>query len=213
MTTFEIYIEVRNVWHFFLFGWLQITHQYRLTNEHGPAHKKSFTVTLTLGTEEYTADAPSIKKAQHSAAAEALAKTSFAHPTPKVHKSLNSAKCQLIDEQFCIFYRLIIIITYLWSFPFAANITPTVELNALAMKRGESAIYKLLDPSQNQNVYQQNSPFLVRRPYFGVSLKICIFACLFFFFTLRHRDTLSMITNIWKLLLLTFYKLHANCNM
>lgn len=36
---------------------LQIKHQYRLTSETGPAHKKVFTVTLRLGdTEEYTAE-------------------------------------------------------------------------------------------------------------------------------------------------------------
>lgn len=35
----------------------QIKHQYRLTSETGPAHKKVFTVTLRLGdTEEYTAE-------------------------------------------------------------------------------------------------------------------------------------------------------------
>lgn len=74
---------------------LQITHQYRLTDEQGPAHKKSFTVMLTLGTEEYTAEGPSIKKAQHSAAAEALSKTSFPHPTPKTNKNTHSGKCEL----------------------------------------------------------------------------------------------------------------------
>ncbi|KAK6618065.1 hypothetical protein RUM44_002507 [Polyplax serrata] len=72
----------------------KITHQYRLTNEQGPAHKKSFTVTLTLGSEEYTAEGPSIKKAQHSAAAEALSKTMFSHPTPKAVKNLHSGKCE-----------------------------------------------------------------------------------------------------------------------
>lgn len=35
----------------------QIKHQYRLTSETGPAHKKVFTVTLRLGdSEEYTAE-------------------------------------------------------------------------------------------------------------------------------------------------------------
>ena len=49
----------------------------------------------------------SIKKAQHAAAAISLEKTSFKHPSPKAKNMKN------------------------------ANITPTVELNALAMKRGE----------------------------------------------------------------------------
>lgn len=66
----------------------QITHQYRLTSETGPAHKKQFTVTLLLGTEEYTAEGASIKKAQHAAAADALVKTCFEHPPPKTQRVL-----------------------------------------------------------------------------------------------------------------------------
>nr|CAH7764588.1 unnamed protein product [Callosobruchus chinensis] len=61
----------------------KVQHQYRLTGEQGPAHKKIFTVTLKLGNEEYEAEGPSIKEAQHSAAAQALAKTEFKHPPPK----------------------------------------------------------------------------------------------------------------------------------
>ncbi|KAK6618063.1 hypothetical protein RUM44_002505 [Polyplax serrata] len=118
----------------------KITHQYRLTNEQGPAHKKSFTVTLTLGSEEYTAEGPSIKKAQHSAAAEALSKTMFSHPTPKAVKNLHSGK---------------------------STITPTVELNALAMKRGEPAVYKLLEPNQGQQIFEPQPSFGFRRSYFG----------------------------------------------
>ena len=37
--------------------------------------------------EEYIASGPSIKKAQHAAAAMALEKTQFKHPTPKVKHS------------------------------------------------------------------------------------------------------------------------------
>ena len=97
------------------------THQYRLTDESGPAHKKSFTVCLKLGgssnnnnngnnssadassrsspssstsssspnasttvvAEEYIASGPSIKKAQHAAAAIALERTALRHPPPK----------------------------------------------------------------------------------------------------------------------------------
>jgi double-stranded RNA-binding protein Staufen len=66
----------------------QITHQYRLTSETGPAHKKQFTVTLLLGTEEYTSEGASIKKAQHAAAADALVKTCFEHPPPKTQRVL-----------------------------------------------------------------------------------------------------------------------------
>jgi len=66
----------------------RIQHQYRLTNEQGPAHKKRFTVTLKLGEEEYVADGPSIKKAQHSAATEALANTWYRQPPPKPTKAM-----------------------------------------------------------------------------------------------------------------------------
>jgi hypothetical protein len=51
----------------------------------GPSHKKSFTVCLKLGdTEEYLATGPSIKKAQHAAAAMAIEKTKLKHPAPKI---------------------------------------------------------------------------------------------------------------------------------
>lgn len=66
----------------------KIQHQYRLTNEQGPAHKKRFTVTLKLGEEEYVAEGPSIKKAQHSAATEALTKTWYQRPPPKPTKTM-----------------------------------------------------------------------------------------------------------------------------
>lgn len=62
----------------------QIKHQYKLTNEQGPPHKKRFTVTLQLGNEEYNADAMSIKKAQHAAAAFALSKTNYKQPQTKM---------------------------------------------------------------------------------------------------------------------------------
>lgn len=70
----------------------KIPHQYRLTDESGPAHKKTFTVCLKLGgdmTEEYLASGPSIKKAQHAAAAVALEKTKFKHPPPKNRQTKN----------------------------------------------------------------------------------------------------------------------------
>ena len=68
-----------------------IQHQYRLTNESGPPHKKTFTVCLKLGdTEEYIASGPSIKKAQHAAAAIALEKTKLKHPPPKSRLVKNS---------------------------------------------------------------------------------------------------------------------------
>lgn len=66
----------------------RVQHQYRLTNEQGPAHKKRFTVTLKLGEEEYVAEGPSIKKAQHSAATEALTNTWYRKPPPKPTKAM-----------------------------------------------------------------------------------------------------------------------------
>ncbi|KAJ8950336.1 hypothetical protein NQ318_021196 [Aromia moschata] len=96
----------------------KIQHQYRLTGEQGPAHKKIFTVTLKLGGEEYEAEGPSIKKAQHSAAAQALAKTDFKHPPPKTVRNRPGTRPTN-----------------------PGVVTPTVELNALAMKRGERTVY------------------------------------------------------------------------
>jgi len=102
----------------------KVGHQYRLTDESGPAHKKTFTVCLKIGEkEEYIASGPSIKKAQHAAAAIALEKTQFKHPSPKAKNVKN------------------------------ANITPTVELNALAMKRGEPTTYTFLEPTGNRQNY------------------------------------------------------------
>ncbi|KAJ1526837.1 hypothetical protein ONE63_008401 [Megalurothrips usitatus] len=97
----------------------KIPHQYRLTNEQGPAHRKQFTVTLKLGDEEYTAEGASIKKAQHQAASIALSKTNYKHPPSKPRSILRMGR---------------------------NNITPTVELNAWAMKRGELATYVLIPP-------------------------------------------------------------------
>merc|ERR1719347_1687080 len=105
----------------------KVGHQYRLTDEAGPAHKKTFTVCLKIGDkEEYIASGPSIKKAQHAAAAIALEKTQFKHPSPKTKNLKN------------------------------ANITPTVELNALAMKRGEPTTYTFLEPNSSRQNYPSN---------------------------------------------------------
>ncbi|XP_020803336.1 maternal effect protein staufen [Drosophila serrata] len=100
----------------------KITHQYRLTGERGPAHCKTFTVTLKLGEEEYSADGFKIKKAQHLAASKAIEDTKYKHPPPKIRRN---------DE----------------GGPMRTHITPTVELNALAMKLGQRTFY-LLDPTQ-----------------------------------------------------------------
>ncbi|KAK4875107.1 hypothetical protein RN001_011529 [Aquatica leii] len=65
----------------------KIDHQYRLISEEGEAHKKIFTVTLTLGNEEYEADGTSIKKAQHAVAMVALQQTDYEHLPVKANKN------------------------------------------------------------------------------------------------------------------------------
>lgn len=97
----------------------KVQHQYRLTGEQGPAHKKIFTVALKLGNEDYEASGPSIKKAQHSAAALALNSTQLKHPPPK---TIRNTRPGLRSSA-------------------SGMVTPTVELNALAMKRGERTVY------------------------------------------------------------------------
>ena len=65
---------------------LQIQHQYTLTDETGPAHNKTFFVKLKLGEEEYSASGPSIKKAQHAAAEVALQHSKHKRPPNKQPK-------------------------------------------------------------------------------------------------------------------------------
>ncbi|KAF7997423.1 hypothetical protein HCN44_005994 [Aphidius gifuensis] len=115
----------------------KIQHQYRLTNEQGPAHKKRFTVTLKLGEEEYVADGASIKKAQHSAATEALSKTWYRQPPPKPRgmRINSSGKSSTTSGNY------------------TSHLPPTVELNALAMKRGESTIYTFKQAPSNQQLF------------------------------------------------------------
>ncbi|XP_006004572.1 double-stranded RNA-binding protein Staufen homolog 2 isoform X4 [Latimeria chalumnae] len=110
----------------------RIQPQYKLLNERGPAHAKIFTVQLTLGEQTWEAEGSSIKKAQHAAAAKALSETTLPKPSPRPPKnSINSNP---------------------------GSITPTVELNGLAMKRGEPAIYRPLDPKPMPN-YRANYNF------------------------------------------------------
>lgn len=99
----------------------KIQHQYRLIGEQGPAHKKRFTVILKLGDEEYAAEGLSIKKAQHAAAKDAILKTAYKHPPLKTNRQLKGVQACNKNS--------------------SGNITPTVELNALAMKRGEPTVY------------------------------------------------------------------------
>uniref|UniRef100_A0AAQ4PAK7 Staufen double-stranded RNA binding protein 2 n=1 Tax=Gasterosteus aculeatus aculeatus TaxID=481459 RepID=A0AAQ4PAK7_GASAC len=110
----------------------RIQPQYKLLNERGPAHAKIFTVQLTLGEQLWEAEGTSIKKAQHYTAAKALDESVLPRPAPRSPKvDINSNP---------------------------GSITPTVELNGLAMKRGEPAIYRPLDPKPMPN-YRANYNF------------------------------------------------------
>ncbi|XP_025912078.1 double-stranded RNA-binding protein Staufen homolog 2 isoform X1 [Apteryx rowi] len=110
----------------------RIQPQYKLLSERGPAHAKMFTVQLTLGEQMWEAEGSSIKKAQHAAASKALNETTLPKPTPRPPKNnVNNNP---------------------------GSITPTVELNGLAMKRGEPAIYRPLDPKPIPN-YRANYNF------------------------------------------------------
>lgn len=141
----------------------RVSHQYTLVDEQGPAHKKTFFVKLQIGDkEEYSASGPSIKKAQHSAAAIALEKTEFKHPPPKPMKT-GEMYMETVEEM--------------------SSITPTVELNSLAMKRGEPAIYKNIENRNPQHIYfphnydfrgMYNQRYHFMRPprAFYVSLKV-----------------------------------------
>ncbi|GCB61167.1 hypothetical protein scyTo_0009293 [Scyliorhinus torazame] len=110
----------------------RIQPQYKLLNERGPAHAKIFTVQLTLGDQTWEAEGSSIKKAQHAAAAKALSETNLPKPCPRPPKTIMNNN--------------------------PGSITPTVELNGLAMKRGEPAIYRPLEPKPMPN-YRANYNF------------------------------------------------------
>ncbi|XP_071270204.1 double-stranded RNA-binding protein Staufen homolog 2 isoform X2 [Salvelinus alpinus] len=110
----------------------RIQPQYKLLNERGPAHAKIFTVQLCLGEQVWEAEGTSIKKAQHSTASLALTESLLPRPAPR---------SPTVDIS---------------SNP--GSITPTVELNGLAMKRGEPAIYRPLDPKPMPN-YRANYNF------------------------------------------------------
>ncbi|XP_009467275.1 PREDICTED: double-stranded RNA-binding protein Staufen homolog 2 isoform X1 [Nipponia nippon] len=123
----------------------RIQPQYKLLNERGPAHAKMFTVQLTLGEQTWEAEGSSIKKAQHAAASKALNETTLPKPTPRPPKNNvnnNPGMTFSSNQHSCLI----------------GSITPTVELNGLAMKRGEPAIYRPLDPKPIPN-YRANYNF------------------------------------------------------
>uniref|UniRef100_V9KC29 Double-stranded RNA-binding protein Staufen-like 1-like protein n=1 Tax=Callorhinchus milii TaxID=7868 RepID=V9KC29_CALMI len=112
----------------------KIQPEYKLLNELGPAHAKVFTVQLTLGDQHWEAEGSSIKKAQHAAAAKALAETSLPKPPPRPPR--NDSKNP-------------------------DSVTPTVELNALCMKMGKKPTYRPIDPypgiRTNYNMLRNNA--------------------------------------------------------
>uniref|UniRef100_A0A671TF29 Double-stranded RNA-binding protein Staufen homolog 2-like n=1 Tax=Sinocyclocheilus anshuiensis TaxID=1608454 RepID=A0A671TF29_9TELE len=110
----------------------RIQPQYKLLSEKGPAHAKIFTVQLCLGNQIWESEGSSIKKAQHSAATKALTESVPLRPPPRSPKDDSNSN--------------------------PGSITPTVELNGLAMKRGEPAIYRPLDPKPIPN-YRANYNF------------------------------------------------------
>ena len=64
-------------------------------------------------------------------------------------KSLDNAENWLIEG--CIIEVVLCI--------FTDSITPTVELNALAMRRGEAAMYRPIDMPRPQNYPPPNMPY------------------------------------------------------
>ncbi|XP_037535271.1 double-stranded RNA-binding protein Staufen homolog 1 [Nematolebias whitei] len=98
----------------------KIQPEYKLLSEQGPAHSKIFSVRLTLGDQHWEAEGTSIKKAQHSAAASALAETTLPKPTMRTPRNTGRNP--------------------------ADGITHTMELNALCVKLGKKANFKPIDP-------------------------------------------------------------------
>ncbi|XP_064824108.1 double-stranded RNA-binding protein Staufen homolog 1-like isoform X1 [Oncorhynchus masou masou] len=96
----------------------KIQPEYKLLCEQGPAHSKIFSVRLSLGDQHWEAEGTSIKKAQHSAAATALAQTTMPKPSMRNNTRNNTVDCM----------------------------TQTVELNSLCMKLGMKPMYKPIDP-------------------------------------------------------------------
>ncbi|XP_075439509.1 double-stranded RNA-binding protein Staufen homolog 2 isoform X3 [Ascaphus truei] len=121
----------------------RIQPQYKLLDERGPAHSKLFTVQLTLEEETWEAESTSIKKAQHAAASIALSETTLPKPAARQTKKIinNNPEAAELHENIYTSARL----------SPKGSITPTVELNGLAMKRGEPAIYRPLDPKPLPN--------------------------------------------------------------
>ncbi|XP_067932832.1 double-stranded RNA-binding protein Staufen homolog 2-like isoform X2 [Watersipora subatra] len=103
----------------------KVAHKYVLVDEKGPAHRKEFKIRLDLGTETYLATGSSIKRAQHAAGEMAINQTKLTRPATKSPVAPPTPASP--EKQ-------------------VATVTPTVELNALAMKLGEHPEYINIEP-------------------------------------------------------------------
>ena len=128
-----------------------------------------FSVRLTLGDQRWEAEGTSIKKAQHSAAASALAQTTLPKPSMRSPRNTGKNPNALFQEAdpacACVCVCSVLShIFYIISNTFVNNpgfcfvlgggggifvvdcMTHTMELNALCMKLGKKPIYKPIDP-------------------------------------------------------------------
>jgi hypothetical protein len=134
----------------------KIKHEYVLLDEIGPAHKKTFYVTLKLGVgteneESYTGIGSSIKKSQHAAAELALKQTKFKKPIREKGESNDSKeneKDKTVND----------IKINSQNKKSKKALTATVKLNALAMKLGlvASYTYKLTSATSNLDLNVSN---------------------------------------------------------
>uniref|UniRef100_A0A3B3VPE0 Staufen double-stranded RNA binding protein 1 n=1 Tax=Poecilia latipinna TaxID=48699 RepID=A0A3B3VPE0_9TELE len=116
----------------------KIQPEYKLLSEQGPAHSKIFSVRLTLGDQYWEAEGTSIKKAQHSAAASALAETTLPKPTARTPRNTGRNP---------------------------DGSTHTMELNALCLKLGKKPNFKPIDPYPGMRPPSYNYSVRAPGPY------------------------------------------------
>lgn len=130
-----------------------------------------FSVRLTLGDQHWEADGTSIKKAQHSAAASALAETTLPKPTVRTPRNIskNPGRLFLCATSWSLFNASLnfaerdnFIFAFLYFSLTADGMAHSVELNALCMKLGKKPVYKPIDPFPGMR--QPNFSYNVRAP-------------------------------------------------
>lgn len=67
--------------------YFQLQHQYRIVDEQGPSHEKTYMIVLELGDEQYAGQCKTIKGAQQKAAAEALKATNYKQPLHRTSRN------------------------------------------------------------------------------------------------------------------------------